>query len=55
MRQILVKAGQAAALYDAELPGGTCRFAEFFEIDAGVSTTLRLLSDPKRDVELGGG
>lgn len=55
MRQLLAVEGRAAALYDAELPGGTCRFAEFFELDAGVITTLRLLFDPKRYVELGGG
>ena len=46
--------GQAAALYDAELPGGTCRFAEFFELDTGVITSLQLLFDPKRYIELGG-
>ncbi len=55
MRQLLVMPDQAAALYDAELPGGSCRFAEFFELDAGVITTLRLLFDPKRYLELGGG
>ncbi len=55
MRQLLVTEGHAASLYDAKLPGGNCRFAEFFEIDAGVITTLRLLFDPKRYVELGGG
>ena len=55
MRQLLAMPGQAATLYDAELPGGMCRFAEFFEVDAGVITTLRLLFDPKRYVELGGG
>ena len=48
MRQLLTAPGQAAALYDAELPGGTCRFAEFFELDAGVITALRLLFDPQR-------
>ncbi len=54
MRQLLVTEGHAASLYDAELPGGMCRFAGFFELDA-VITTLRLLFDPKRYVELGGG
>ena len=38
----------------AELPGGTCRFAEFFELDTGMITTLRILFDPKRHIELGG-
>ncbi|MHB1585189.1 MAG: nuclear transport factor 2-like protein [Acidimicrobiales bacterium] len=54
MRQLLTAPGKAAALYDAELPGGTCRFAEFFELDAGVITGLRLVFDPKRYIELGG-
>ena len=54
MLQLVTAPGQAAACYDAELPGGTCRFAEFFELDAGVITTLRLLFDPKRYIEAGG-
>ena len=54
MRQLVTAPGKAAALYDAELPGGTCRFAEFFELDAGVITTLRLLFDPKRYLEARG-
>ncbi|MHB1928348.1 MAG: nuclear transport factor 2 family protein [Acidimicrobiales bacterium] len=40
------QAGQmAAALYDAEMPGGTVRFAEFFHIDGGKIRSLRLLYD----------
>lgn len=35
----------AAALYDAELPGGTVRFAEFFEVEGGRIRSLRLLYD----------
>lgn len=35
----------AAALYDAELPGGTVRFAEFFDVDGGRIQKLRLLYD----------
>ena len=35
----------AAALYDAELPGGTVRFAEFFQIEDGKIRSLRLLYD----------
>jgi hypothetical protein len=54
MRQLLTTPGKAAALYDAELPGGTCRFAEFFELDTAVVTGLRLVFDPKRYIELGG-
>ena len=38
--------GEAAALYDAELPGGRVRFAEFFAVAAGRITSLRLLYDP---------
>ena len=54
MLQLLSSSGQAAACYDAELPGGTCRFTEFFEIDAGVITTLRLLFEPKGYPDAGG-
>jgi hypothetical protein len=54
MRQLVITPGKAAALYDAELPGGTSRFAEFFELDSGVITSLQLLFDPKRYIELGG-
>ena len=53
-RQLVITLAKAAALYDAELPGGTCRFAEFFELDTGVITSLQLLFDPKRYIELGG-
>lgn len=35
----------AATLYDAELPGGTVRFAEFFQIAGGKIRTLRLHYD----------
>jgi hypothetical protein len=35
-----------AALYDAELPGGTVRFAEFFAVADGRIQTLRLHYDP---------
>ncbi|HEX4216130.1 MAG TPA: nuclear transport factor 2 family protein [Candidatus Dormibacteraeota bacterium] len=36
---------RAAALYDADMPGGTVRFAEFFEINGGRIRSLRLLYD----------
>jgi ketosteroid isomerase-like protein len=36
----------SAALYDAELPGGIVRFAEFFEVADGRIQTLRLHYDP---------
>lgn len=45
MLQRIHTATQAAALYDADLPGGTVRFAEFFEIDGGRVRSLRLLYD----------
>ena len=41
-----VRAGdEAAALYDAEMPGGTVRFAEFFQVAEGRIQSLRLLYD----------
>ncbi|MDA8393048.1 MAG: nuclear transport factor 2 family protein [Actinomycetota bacterium] len=41
-----VRAGdEAAALYDAEMPGGTVRFAEFFHVADARIQTLRLLYD----------
>jgi ketosteroid isomerase-like protein len=36
----------AATLYDAEMPGGTVRFAEFFHVEDGKIQSLRLLYDP---------
>lgn len=45
MVQQLHAADLAAALYDAELPGGTVRFAEFFQIKDGRIRSLRLLYD----------
>lgn len=35
-----------ATLYDARMPGGTVRFAEFFRIEDGKIQSLRLLYDP---------
>ncbi len=54
MCQLVVGAGQAAALYDAELPGGPLRFAEFFELREGLITTIRLVFDPDKYIKLGG-
>lgn len=45
MLQRLQTGTRAAALYDAEMPGGTVRFAEFFEVEAGRIHSLRLLYD----------
>ena len=35
----------AAALYDAEMPGGTIRFAEFFHVENGEIQALRMVYD----------
>jgi hypothetical protein len=35
----------AATLYDAEMPGGAVRFAEFFQVEHGKIKSLRLLYD----------
>lgn len=45
MVQQLCDGDQAAALYDAELPGGSVRFAEFFRVSEGKIRSLRLLYD----------
>lgn len=44
--QLVTGGDQAAALYDAALPGGVMRFAEFFIMERGVIRELRLLFDP---------
>lgn len=36
---------QVATLYDAEMPGGRVRFAEFFEVAGGRIESIRLLYD----------
>lgn len=45
---------QAAVLYEAELPGGTMRFAEFFRIENGRIASLQLMYDPAQYREYGG-
>lgn len=52
--QLLVTGSSGAALYDAELAGGTLRFAEFFEFDDSVLTSLRLVFDPHEYRRRGG-
>ena len=50
-----VEAGdQAAVLYDAEIPGGVMRFAEFFEVRDGRIHALKLLYDAAQYRALGG-
>jgi hypothetical protein len=44
----------AAVLYDAELPGGTVRFSEFFEFDDGRIRELRIQYDAADYVAKGG-
>jgi len=45
MLQQLNAGNAAAALYDAEMPGGIVRFAEFFQTADGKIQSLRLLYD----------
>ena len=45
LRQLYAE-GMAAALYEAEMPGGTVRFAEFFQIAAGKIRSIELVYDP---------
>ena len=52
--QQVVTPDAAAVLYDADLPGGTLRFAEFFRFDAGRIASIKLLYDPGRYTALGG-
>jgi hypothetical protein len=44
---------RAAALYDADLPEGTMRFAEFFEVDGGRIQAIELLYDAAQYRALG--
>jgi ketosteroid isomerase-like protein len=50
-----VEAGdQAAVLYEAEMPGGSMRFAEFFRVEHGRITSIGLLYDPAQYRAMGG-
>lgn len=50
-----VEAGEAAAvLYDAEIPGGSMRFAEFFRVEDGRIASIKLLYDAAQYRALGG-
>lgn len=44
----------SAVLYDAEMPGGSVRFAEFFTFDQGVIATLDLHYDGQDYIAKGG-
>ena len=52
--QLVVGDGQAATLYDADLPGGTIRFSEFFTIGDGIIQALRIQYDPADYIAKGG-
>jgi hypothetical protein len=45
---------QAAVLYDADLPEGTMRFAEFFDVGGGRIKAIKLLYDAAQYRALGG-
>ena len=50
-----VEAGDlAAVLYEAEMPGGSMRFAEFFRVEHGRIASIALLYDPAQYRALGG-
>jgi SnoaL-like domain len=51
--QQVVTHDAAAVLYDADLPGGTLRFAEFFRFDGGQIASIKLLYDPAQYTEFG--
>ena len=45
---------ESAVLYDADLPEGTMRFAEFFKVENGRIQSLKLLYDAAQYQALGG-
>ncbi|OLC66841.1 MAG: hypothetical protein AUG06_11935 [Actinobacteria bacterium 13_1_20CM_2_65_11] len=45
---------QAAAIYDAQLPGGTMRFAEFFQVEDGRIQAIKLVYDAAQYRAFGG-
>jgi hypothetical protein len=52
--QVVVDATSAAVLYDAELPGGTVRFSEFFELDGDRIHELRIQYNAADYISKGG-
>jgi len=52
--QQVITPDEAAVLYDADLPGGTLRFAEFFRFSSGQIASIKLLYDPGRYTAFGG-
>jgi len=47
-------ADASAMLYDAQMPGGIVRLAEFFRLDDGRISTLRIHYDPAEYTQQGG-
>ena len=54
VQQRVEAADLAAVLYDAEIPGGSMRFAEFFRVEDGRIASIRLLYDAAQYRALGG-
>lgn len=52
--QEIASGNQAAVLYDADLPEGTMRFAEFFRVGDGRIQSIKLLYDAAQYRALGG-
>lgn len=52
--QVVSTESGAAVLYDAELPGGTVRFSEFFELDGDRIRELRIQYNAAEYVANGG-
>ena len=52
--QQLDSGDQAAVLYDADLPEGTMRFVEFFQVGDGRIQSIKLVYDASRYLALGG-
>lgn len=54
VQQQVESGSQAALIYEAEMPGGPMRFAEFFTMEGGRIASIRLLYDAAQYVALGG-
>lgn len=54
VQQQVEAGGLAAVLYDAEIPGGSMRFAEFFRVEGGRIAAIKLLYDVSQYRALGG-
>lgn len=54
VQQRIESNGGGAALYDAAMPEGRMRFAEFFQVSEGRIHAIRLLYDPNQYRALGG-